>query len=66
MSVIGPRPHMLKHIQCIQIISGTTLCKLNFGWAQVSGFREETKELSEMKDQSDFGHLVHRKLDLLS
>jgi undecaprenyl-phosphate galactose phosphotransferase/putative colanic acid biosynthesis UDP-glucose lipid carrier transferase len=43
MSVIGPRPHMLKHTeQYSELIklSGTTLCQTRIsGWAQVNGFR---------------------------
>jgi lipopolysaccharide/colanic/teichoic acid biosynthesis glycosyltransferase len=32
---------------------GTSLCQIS-GWAQVNGFRGETKELIEMKDRVDF------------
>ena len=54
MSIVGPRPHMLKHTkEYSQLIDkymvrhfvkpGVT------GWAQVSGFRGETKELWQME-----------------
>jgi undecaprenyl-phosphate galactose phosphotransferase/putative colanic acid biosynthesis UDP-glucose lipid carrier transferase len=65
MSVIGPRPHMLKHTEVYSNWSGTTLCKLNFRLGPGKRFSEETKELSEMKDRVilTFGT---SKLDLLS
>jgi hypothetical protein len=37
-----------------QIIWYDIMQTRNFGWAQVNGFRGETKELSEMKDRVDF------------
>ena len=54
MSVVGPRPHMLKHTEeYAQVINkfmvrhfvkpGIT------GWAQVTGYRGETKELWQME-----------------
>ena len=56
MSIVGPRPHMLAHTEMYsQLISkymvrhfvkpGIT------GWAQVSGFRGETKELWQMEER---------------
>jgi putative colanic acid biosynthesis UDP-glucose lipid carrier transferase len=54
MSMVGPRPHMLKHTdEYSQLINkymvrhfakpGVT------GWAQVTGYRGETRELSQME-----------------
>ncbi|WP_225318060.1 undecaprenyl-phosphate glucose phosphotransferase [Flavobacterium luteum] len=59
MSVVGPRPHMLKHTeQYSELISNYLVrhyAKPGItGWAQVNGFRGETKELIEMKDRVDY------------
>jgi putative colanic acid biosynthesis UDP-glucose lipid carrier transferase len=58
MSVIGPRPHMLMHTtQYSELINNYLVrhyAKPGIsGWAQVNGFRGETKELIEMKDRVD-------------
>ena len=58
MSVVGPRPHMLKHTEDYSnqindfmvrhyLKSGIT------GWAQINGARGETKTLQEMKNRVD-------------
>lgn len=56
MSIVGPRPHMLHHTE----IYGTLIdkymvrhfCKPGItGWAQVTGYRGETKELWLMKER---------------
>ena len=61
MSIVGPRPHMLHHTE----IYGTLIdkymvrhfCKPGItGWAQVTGYRGETKELWQMKER------VHRDI----
>ena len=54
MSVVGPRPHMLKHTEMYsQLIDKYMLRHFAkpgiTGWAQVTGYRGETKELSEME-----------------
>jgi putative colanic acid biosynthesis UDP-glucose lipid carrier transferase len=66
MSIVGPRPHMLAHTeQCSQLIEkymvrhfvkpGVT------GWAQVTGFRGETKELWQMEGRvkRDIWYMEH-------
>ncbi|SMB89268.1 sugar transferase [Hymenobacter roseosalivarius DSM 11622] len=64
MSVVGPRPHMLQHTldytQCITnfmerhaVTPGIT------GWAQIKGYRDETRELQAMEHrvQADIWYL---------
>jgi putative colanic acid biosynthesis UDP-glucose lipid carrier transferase len=58
MSVVGPRPHMLKHTEQYSELINNYLVRHYAkpgitGWAQVSGFRGETKELIDMKDRVD-------------
>lgn len=59
MSVVGPRPHMLMHTEQYSELINNYLVRHYAkpgitGWAQVNGFRGETKELADMKDRVDY------------
>lgn len=53
MSIVGPRPHMLKHTQDYSNLIESFMAR-HFvtpgitGWAQVIGYRGETKEIEDM------------------
>lgn len=54
MSIIGPRPHMLKHTddysnRINQFMVRQFMKPGISGWAQVNGFRGETKRLEDME-----------------
>jgi len=54
MSIVGPRPHMLKHTDEYSLLIGQYMVRQFLkpgitGWAQVSGYRGETKEVSQMQ-----------------
>jgi putative colanic acid biosynthesis UDP-glucose lipid carrier transferase len=54
MSVVGPRPHMLSHTEQYSELINNFLVRHYAkpgitGWAQVNGYRGETKELSDME-----------------
>ena len=56
MSVVGPRPHMLKHTEEYSALINKYMVRHFLkpgitGWAQVNGCRGETKELSQMEDR---------------
>lgn len=56
MSIVGPRPHMLYHTEVYSELINKYMvrhfCKPGItGWAQVTGFRGETKELWQMKER---------------
>lgn len=66
MSVVGPRPHMLKHTEeyskLIDKYMVRHLVKPGItGWAQINGFRGETKELWQMtgRVERDIWYLEH-------
>ena len=56
MSVVGPRPHMLYHTEHYSKQIGKYMVR-HFvkpgitGWAQVTGFRGETRELWQMEER---------------
>ena len=59
MSVIGPRPHMLKHTEQYTHLIDHFLFRHYVkpgvsGWAQVSGFRGETDELWKMEKRFEY------------
>lgn len=54
MSVVGPRPHMLKHTELYSSIIDKFMVRHLVkpgitGWAQVTGYRGETKTVEEME-----------------
>lgn len=66
MSVVGPRPHMLKHTeQYSQIIDKYMIRHFVkpgiTGWSQINGFRGETKELQQMEGRirGDIWYIEH-------
>jgi putative colanic acid biosynthesis UDP-glucose lipid carrier transferase len=73
MSVVGPRPHMLKHTEeYTALIDGYMLrheVKPGVtGWSQIKGFRGEIKQLKDMENRvkSDLWYIRnwHFLLDL--
>ncbi len=56
MSIVGPRPHMLRHTEIYGSLIDRYMVR-HFskpgitGWAQVTGFRGETKELWQMEER---------------
>lgn len=56
MSLIGPRPHMVKHTEMYSKLIPNYMERHAVkpgmtGWAQVTGFRGETKELHQMENR---------------
>jgi len=66
MSVVGPRPHMLRHTETYSKILGQYMIR-HFvkpgvtGWAQVSGFRGEIKREDQLRKriEHDIWYLEH-------
>ena len=59
MSIVGPRPHMLKHTEQYSHLVGQYMVRQFLkpgitGWAQVNGLRGETKTLGQMKKRVEF------------
>ena len=66
MSIVGPRPHMLKHTEeyskLINKYMVRHLVKPGItGWSQVTGYRGETKELKDMEGRirGDIWYIEH-------
>jgi putative colanic acid biosynthesis UDP-glucose lipid carrier transferase len=66
MSIVGPRPHMLYHTDLYRQLINDYMVR-HFvkpgitGWAQVTGFRGETKELWQMEERvkRDIWYMEH-------
>jgi putative colanic acid biosynthesis UDP-glucose lipid carrier transferase len=59
MSVVGPRPHMVNHTkQYTELINNYLVRQYAkpgiTGWAQVNGYRGETRELVDMKNRVEY------------
>ncbi|MBF4518052.1 undecaprenyl-phosphate glucose phosphotransferase [Flavobacterium sp. ANB] len=59
MSVVGPRPHMVNHTKQYSELINNYLVRQYAkpgitGWAQVNGFRGETKEIIDMENRVEY------------
>ena len=57
--MVGPRPHMIKHTQDYSALIDKYMLRHVIkpgitGWAQVNGFRGETKELWQMQKRVEY------------
>jgi len=66
MSIVGPRPHMLLHTESYSQLIGKYMVRHFIkpgvtGWAQIHGFRGETKELAQMEGRiiKDIWYIEH-------
>ncbi len=66
MSIVGPRPHMLKHTEEYSKLINKYMVRHYVkpgitGWSQVSGFRGETKALDDMENRirNDIWYIEH-------
>lgn len=71
MSIVGPRPHMLKHTKSFSNLADDYMIRQFLkpgitGWAQVNGFRGEITELYHIKKrvESDLWYLENWRLSL--
>ncbi|HVG14438.1 MAG TPA: undecaprenyl-phosphate glucose phosphotransferase [Chitinophagaceae bacterium] len=59
MSIVGPRPHMLKHTQDYSKLLDQYMVRQFLkpgitGWAQINGYRGETKTIKQMEKRVEF------------
>ena len=59
MSVVGPRPHMIKHTEDYSKLIDKYMMRHIIkpgitGWAQVNGYRGQTKELWQMQKRVEY------------
>jgi putative colanic acid biosynthesis UDP-glucose lipid carrier transferase len=59
MSIVGPRPHMLKHTEDFAILADDYMIRQFLkpgitGWAQVNGYRGEITELIHIKKRVEY------------
>lgn len=59
MSVVGPRPHAVKHSEETAPLIDNYMIRHRIkpgitGWAQVNGFRGETREIGQMRKRVDY------------
>ena len=59
MSIVGPRPHMVKHTKDYSVLIDKYMIRHTIkpgitGWAQVNGYRGETKELWQMEKRVEY------------
>ncbi len=66
MSIVGPRPHMVKHTEEYSKLIKTYMVRHFIkpgvtGWAQVTGFRGETKDIADMEGRvkADIWYIEH-------
>jgi len=61
MSIVGPRPHMLVHTEIDKYMVRHFVKPGITGWAQVTGFRGETRELWQMEGrvERDIWYIQH-------